>query len=128
MEWANLLISKAEKGLSRETLETYLIMMSPVAPHVAEELWAFLGHKQGIFESRPQWPEHEEEHLHEEEYNLVVQVNGKMRELVRVPKSLEQSELEAIAKERPKVASSLEGKSLRKVIYVPHKLLNFVVG
>ena len=66
--------------------------------------------------------------MHEEEYNLVVQVNGKMRELVRVPKSLEQSELEAIAKERPKVASSLEGKSLRKVIYVPHKLLNFVVG
>ncbi|MBQ7501615.1 leucine--tRNA ligase [bacterium] len=127
MEWANFLIGR-KAPVSRETVEQYLIMLAPVAPHMAEELWAFLGHKEGLFESRPAWPQHEEKHLHEDDFNLVVQINGKVRENVRVSKALSKEELEEVIKARPKIAAALEGKTLRKVVYVPGKLMNLVVG
>lgn len=129
MEWSNFLIARGAKGpIAQETLEQYIIVMSPVAPHAAEELWAFLGHEKGIFESRPAWPEHNEEHLVENDFNLVIQVNGKMRDMIRVPKDLSKEQLEERAKASAKVASSIADKTIRKVIYVPNKLMNFVVG
>lgn len=127
MEWVNFLIAR-RASVSREIIEQYLIMLAPVAPHMAEELWAFLGHKQGIFETRPAWPKHDEKHLHEDDFNLVVQVNGKVRENVRVGKDLSKEEIEAVVKDLPKIAAALEGKTLRKVIYVPGKLMNLVIG
>lgn len=127
MEWSNFLIEKAAKGtISRETIEQYLIIMSPIAPHAAEELWAFLGHKEGIFESRPAWPQYNEEHIKENDFNLVIQVNGKLRDNIRIAKDLSKEEVEAAARTSAKAAAAIEGKTVRKVIYVPNKLINFV--
>ena len=129
MEWSNFLITKnASTPIAKETLENYILLLAPIAPHVAEELWSIFGHEGGIFETRPTWPRHDEKYLHEDEFKLVVQINGKVRDNIMVSKSLSQEEIEAKAKESSKIASFLEGKTIRKVIYVPNKLMNFVVG
>ncbi|MCR5662319.1 MAG: leucine--tRNA ligase, partial [bacterium] len=130
MEWSNALIALNQKGvaIAKETLRQYIILMAPVIPHTAEELWQFFGGKDSIFAECPSWPEADEKHLAEDEFTLVVSINGKPREKMLLPKGLEQADYEAKARANERVASALEGKEIKKIIYVPNKLLNFVVG
>ena len=129
MEWSNFLITRAaaKKPITKKTIHDYIIMMAPVAPHMAEELWNFLGHKESLFESRPAWLECDEKYLHDDEFTLVVRVNGKLRDTIEAVKDTPQEDLEKLAKTSPKVATCLEGHEIVKVVYVPNKLINFVV-
>ena len=101
-------------------------MLAPFAPHIAEELWRRLGGKQSI--SGEAWPAWDDEAAREEEVELVIQVNGKVRGKSMVRAGLSDDALRKIALEDPKVRSFTEGKEIRKVIVVKGRLVNIVVG
>ncbi len=124
MEFTNKLNEYAKKeALDQKTMETLLILLSPFAPHIAEELWEQLGHKTSIFEES--WPEYEAEHMKEEVLNIPIQINGKMRGMVEVAAGASKEEVLEQAKQA--VAGRLAGVSLVKEIYVPGKIVNLVV-
>jgi len=112
--------------LLRFSLRSLLLMLAPFAPHIAEELWRRLGGKQSI--SGEAWPEWDDEAAREEEVELVIQVNGKVRGKSMVRAGLSDDALRKIALEDPKVRSFTEGKEIRKVIVVKGRLVNIVVG
>ncbi|AXF56038.1 leucine--tRNA ligase [Salicibibacter kimchii] len=115
-----------EETIPREAMEGFVKILSPLSPHVAEELWAMLGHTASItFE---QWPPYEESYLVEDEVEIVLQVNGKVRSKVHMSKEATKEEMEEIALADEKVASNIEGKTIRKVIAVPGKLVNIVAN
>jgi leucyl-tRNA synthetase len=107
-----------------EALRILLSILSPFAPHLAEELWIRLGFV-GLASQQP-WPVHDEAHLVENEIELVVQVNGKVRERLLVPKDSTKEQIEKASLESPKVVEATAGLSIAKVIVVPGKLVNIV--
>jgi leucyl-tRNA synthetase len=109
-----------------EALETLVLLMAPGAPHSADELWAGLGH-QG-FTLDVAWPAYDPTLAAEESVTIAVQVNGKLRDTFDAPASADNEELEMAAKALPKVQPHLEGKTVRKVIVVPGKLVNIVAA
>ena len=104
--------------------ETAVSLVQPYAPHVAEELWQRLGHER-LWEHP--WPEADPALLERETFELVVQVNGRVRDRVEVPVGLSEPDLVARAKELPRVRAHVDGKEIRKEIVVPGKLVNLVV-
>jgi leucyl-tRNA synthetase len=105
-------------------LRILLPLLSPFAPHLAEELWSRLGFP-GLASQHP-WPTHDEAHLVENEVELVVQVNGKVRDRLRVPKDFSKEQIEKAALESPRVLESTVGLTIAKVVVVPGKLVNIV--
>ena len=103
---------------------TLVVLISAYAPHIAEELWQKLGHEESL--AYENWPEIDEKLLSEEELNLVVQVNGKKRGEIRVPTNATKEEIEALAVGLEKVQTILAGRSPKKVIVVPGRLVNVV--
>jgi leucyl-tRNA synthetase len=108
-----------------EAESIYLRMMAPVSPHIAEELWMKTGHDYSIH-NQP-WPEVDEAATKEEELTLIVQVNGKLRDRLTVSVGIGEDEAKAAALASENVTSFLEGKTPKKVIYVPGRLVNIVV-
>ncbi|MFC7686758.1 leucine--tRNA ligase [Ureibacillus sp. GCM10028918] len=105
--------------------EGFVKLLAPIAPHVAEELWAILGHTGTL--TYEEWPTFDESKLVDDEVDVVVQVNGKLRAKVKVAKDVTREQLEEIAKADEKVLEFTEGKQIVKVIAVPGKLVNIVV-
>lgn len=112
-------------ALLREALESTLLLLYPFVPHFSEELWEIIGHEGGI--EKAGWPEFDAEAAADEELLIVVQVNGKLRGRVTVPTDSSEESVKSIAFADEKVLAYLEGKTPRKIIYVPGKLLNIVV-
>jgi leucyl-tRNA synthetase len=110
---------------ARFAIETAVSLIQPSAPHIAEELWERLGHSR-LWEEP--WPMPDPQLLQRETFQLVVQVNGKVRDRFEVPADLPEEELIARAKESPKVQAHLNGGKIRQTIVVPRKLVNLVVG
>ena len=111
-------------GEVRFAVETAVSLVQPYAPHLAEELWQRLGHER--LWAQP-WPEADPALLEHETFELVVQVNGRVRDRVEVPVGLSEPDLVARAKELPRVRAHVDGKEIRKEIVVPGKLVNLVV-
>ena len=111
---------------NRVQFEILLKLIAPFAPHVAEELWYSLGNKKSIHISG--WPIFDEALTIEDEANIIVQVNGKVRASFKASKTLKEAELEAQAKAIPEVQKWLEGKSIKKVIVIKGKLVSIVVS
>jgi leucyl-tRNA synthetase len=107
-----------------EALRILLPLLSPFAPHLAEELWHRLGFP-GRASTQP-WPKHDESLLVENEIELPVQVNGKLRDRIVVPKAATKEEIEAAAQAAPKVREATAGLTVAKTIVVPGKLVNIV--
>ena len=123
MEYNNKLMETAKKagGIDIETMETFLILMAPFAPHMAEELWEIYGHNTSVFENR--WPEADESAMKDDEIEVPVQINGKTRAVIRIPADAGKEEALAAGKEA--VADKLDG-NIVKEIYVPKKIINIV--
>ena len=123
MEYNNKLIdiAKKEGGIDRETIETFTRLLAPFAPHVAEEIWERYGHTDSIFHSG--WPTYDEKALHDDEVKIPVQINGKTKIVISVPKSI--SKDEAIALGRKAIEDKISGNIIKE-IYVPGRILNFV--
>jgi len=110
----------------REALELLTLMLAPMTPHLAEELWEMLGHGEGLW--AVSWPAFNAELAKDEEVEIVVQVNGRVRGRLKVAAGLLEEQALRLAKADAGVASYLEGKRIVKTIYVGDKLLNLVVG
>jgi leucyl-tRNA synthetase len=113
-------------GVLREVLLKMTLLLAPFAPHMAEDLWAELGQKGPVL--RVSWPEANAALAREEEIEVVLQVNGKVRSKLSVPKGSDRARLEQLARADQRVLAHLDGKTVRKVVVVPDKLVNFVVG
>lgn len=109
----------------QQALEHIVACIAPFAPHIADELWLQLGHHTTI--QRDSWPTWDERYLVGDKLTVAVQVNGKLRGEVQVSRDAGENEVIEAARQNPKVASYLEGKDVRKSIYVPGRLVNFVV-
>jgi leucyl-tRNA synthetase len=124
MEFINFAQSNKEE-IGKEVLERMLILLSPIAPHMAEELWQVLEKEESIF--KEEWPEYNPEFLKEDTVIIVIQVNGKVRDEIRVESGISQEEVEKLAFKRKKLQNWIGDKEIKKVIFVPGKLINFVV-
>jgi leucyl-tRNA synthetase len=130
MELLNEMYKAREKGAAGtpewdEALDIYLKMLAPVAPHIAEELWAFLGKPYSIHQQR--WPEVDLTAAAEELITLIVQVNGKLRDRITVPADVSEEAARSVALESEAVKKFLEGRTPRNVIIVPRRLVNIVI-
>lgn len=115
-----------DHALMQEALDAIVVMLSPITPHVCDRLWAALGHDSDInFEA---WPQVDESALVEDEKLVVVQVNGKVRTKITVPADADQAQVEQTALAEENVQRFTEGKTVRKIIYVPGKIFNIVVS
>ncbi len=115
-----------EDKISKEYAEGFIQLLNPVCPHITEEIWhTFLGHNDTIAISV--WPTYEESKTVEDTYEMIVQVNGKVRGKIEVSTNTSKEEMEILAKDIPNVKSHIEGKDIVKVITVPKKLVNIVV-
>ncbi len=101
------------------------LLVAPMAPHIAEEVWELLGHGETVLDAA--WPAWDEELAADEVVTVVVQVNGKLRDRLEVPVDAEKDGVLAQARAADNTARFLEGKQVVKEIYVPGKLVNFVV-
>ena len=113
-------------ALPYEYVEGFVQLLAPIAPHIGEELWSILGNDNGI--SYVPWPTYDESALVEDEIEVVFQVNGKVRAKAMVPADAEKAVLEQLAQENELVQEQLQGKTIRKVIVVPNKLVNIVAN
>ncbi|MGH3031037.1 MAG: leucine--tRNA ligase, partial [Gaiellaceae bacterium] len=124
MELVNEISRSSDDPAARFAAETAVSLIQPYASHIAEELWERLGHER-LWEQP--WPEADPAMLERETFELVVQVNGRVRDRVEVAVGLSEDELVARAKELPRVRSHVDGKPIRKAIVVPGRLVNLVV-
>jgi len=116
-------LAKCE-SLTRESVESFLKLLAPLAPHQAEELWERLGHSGSIVEAG--WPKCDESKLVEDTIKIIFQVNGKYRGDAQLPADVSKDDAIAAAKSNEKVSSHIEGKSIKREIYVPGKIVNIV--
>lgn len=119
------LLNVAEKSGSVEVVEKYILLLSPFAPHMAEEVWQQLGHTESIMAAT--WPTADESIIASAQVTMPIQVNGKMRATIQVKPDITQAEAESLARALPNVGKYLETGTIKKVIFVSKKLLNFVV-
>ena len=124
MEFTNFW-QENKKEVSKDIIERFLILLAPMAPHISEELWQNLGHKKSIFLEK--WPEYDPTLVKEEIVTLIIQVNGRVRDKIEVEVDIPEEEARKLAFSREKVQKWIEGKEIKKVIFVPGKLINIVV-
>ncbi len=120
--------SKTSQSVSvlREAIEMSVVLLSPFVPHIAEELWQALGCRESVLLA--EWSEYDSAATVEEEVLIVIQVNGKLRDRMSVPVSMEDEDLKKNALSRSRIQTFTQGKQVRKVIVVPKKLINIVCG
>ncbi len=125
MEYLNALQAEAASGIDRATLETIAVTIAPFAPHLGEELWERLGHRESVFQAT--WPTYDEKWLKDDEVEIAVQVNGRVRAKLVIAADADAPTAVQAAKAHPEVAEWLDGKEIVKEIYVPGRLVNLVV-
>ena len=112
-------------GIIREGIETIVTILAPFTPHIGEELWTMIGKEGSVFNIS--WPSYDESALVQDEVEVIVQVNGKLRAKVSMDANISREDMEKVAMEDAKVQAAIEGKDVVKVIAVPKKLVNIVV-
>ena len=123
MEFTNFFTKLAVRP--RAVLEKFVLLLSPFAPHMAEELWQVLGHAETL--AYEPWPKFDEALAREDTIEIPVQINGKLRSKLAVPADIDAKALEAAARADARIAELLAGKQVVKVIVVPGRLVNFVI-
>jgi len=118
-------VAEYEKAINLSFKQNLILMLSPLAPHLAEELWSIIGNKNSVFNEK--WPKYNPLKLQSDEMKLVIQVNGKVRANVSLSKSLDKEEVLSKCKELDNVSKYLQDNEIIKEIYVPEKIVNIVV-
>jgi leucyl-tRNA synthetase len=126
MIFVNAFIPQGGTAVPISAMRTFLVLLNPFAPHLSSELWEQLKLRGAI--TGQSWPSYDESLLVEDEIEIVLQVNGKVRDRVTVALDATDAELEAAARANPRVQNALDGKTVRKVVVVPKKLVNVVAG
>lgn len=130
MELVNELYKYKQSGeinlpLMEHALNCLLLILNPFVPHITEELWSEMGHKERIYQTP--WPDYDESALVLDEIEVIVQINGKLKDKLVVPRDTDKEKLEELARASSKVQAGCEGKNIVKSIVIPGKLVNFVV-
>ncbi len=128
MEHTNYLLAiRGEVGEEEwdDALRTFVLLLAPFAPHHAEEMWAGIGEPYSVHEQA--WPAWDEALLRADEITLVVQVNGKLRDRIEAPADVSEETAKELALSSAKVRPHVEGREIRKSVYVPGRLVNLVV-
>ncbi len=131
MEMMNAL-SRAEikedndRAIMREGIETATLLLAPIVPHITDALWIALGHNESLINAS--WPKSDPAALEQTEIEMVIQVNGKLRSKISVDKNVNQKEIETLAVEDENIKRNIEGKTIRKIIVIPGRLVNIVVS
>lgn len=115
-----------QEALPIEYMNGFVQLLAPIAPHIGEELWSRLGNEGSI--TYVSWPKYDEHHLVEDTLEIVIQINGKVRERMMVARDTSQKELEELALANETIQAQIEGKTIRKIIAVPNKLVNIVAN
>ena len=116
---------KLNPGLAREVSVNLIKMLAPFVPHITEELWAELGFEGSVHQQK--WPKYDEAATQKDEVEIVLQINGKVRDRIMIPANISKEEMEQAAKDNQRVQELTEGKTVVKMICVPKKLVNIVV-
>jgi leucyl-tRNA synthetase len=117
--------NETDKAVVREAMQSLVLLISPFAPHIAEEMWSLLGNSDTVIKST--WPNFSDELIRSEEILIVLQINGKVRHKISVPENIDKDELQTLALNDPKVLDWTQDKPVKKVIVVPKKLVNIVI-
>jgi leucyl-tRNA synthetase len=128
MEYLNA-VREGGRSANRSEVEPLVPLVAPFAPHIAEELWQQFGHEESLFaRGAAHWPDYDPARAKADEVELVVQVNGKVRARLTMPRGTPEDDARTAALADENVQRFVDGKSVRKVVYVPDRLLNLVVG
>lgn len=111
--------------VSKEKFAKFILLLSPFAPHIAEELWEKMGNKDSI--TKEKWPEYDEKIIKEDKFDLIIQINGKVRDKVNVNVGISEEEALKLARESKKIEKYIDGKKIIKIIMIKDRLLNIVV-
>jgi leucyl-tRNA synthetase len=117
--------TREDTNALRYAIENLLLLISPFAPHIAEELWSQIGNKPSILEAP--WPQWDEELSKEEEYELVIQINGKIRAKTRIPQGLSEEAIKEKALAEPRIIHAISGKDIKKIVVAKKRLVNIVI-
>ncbi len=118
-------VNYQEKVIIENAIEATIKLLNPIAPHFCEELWHEIGHRKSLF--LEPWPQYDHEALKEEEMTIVVQINGKLRDMTRVASEISEENVKRKALELPKIKKWINGRKIDKIIYITGKLVNIVV-
>ena len=116
----------SQERIRKDHWQTFLALLSPFAPHISEELWQALGHSRSL--AQEPWPKFNPDLLLEDEIEIPVQVNGKLRSKVRAPAGADREKIQEIALADERTQTALAGKPVKKVIIVPGRMVNIVTG
>ena len=125
MEFVNL-VQANKKEAGKDTIEKILILLSPFAPYLTEELWQKLGHSESIFLEK--WPKYDKKLIKEERIQLIIQINGRVRDKIEVGADISEASAKELTFERERVKKWIAQKEIKKVIFVPGKLINIVIA
>jgi leucyl-tRNA synthetase len=112
--------------LPREVADGFVLLLAPLAPHIAEELWQRLGHAESL--AYEPWPAYDAKHLASDTLEIPVQINGRMRGRIVVPADADEERVIALARADENVSRFLSGKEPKRAIYVRGRIVNFVIG
>jgi leucyl-tRNA synthetase len=115
-----------EKAALMESFKFFLICLNPILPHITEELWQQLGESEMLVFTP--WPQSDEKLMSEDTITMAVQINGKVKATITLPKDAAEDHARKIALADPHIEKALEGKTLRKFIYVPNRIVNVVAS
>jgi leucyl-tRNA synthetase len=115
-----------DRAIMREGIETATLLLAPIVPHITDALWIALGHDEPLINAN--WPKSDPEALEQNTIEMVIQVNGKLRSKISVEKDTDKEQIEALALADENVKRHTEGKTVRKVIVIPGRLVNIVVS
>jgi leucyl-tRNA synthetase len=124
MEFINFCYDN-KKDIGKDVIKRMLILLAPFAPHITEELWHYLGNKDSIHSQS--FPEYDPELIKEEVIELIIQINGKVRDKIEVNSSIEEKEAKELALSQEKIKNKIGDKEIKKVIFVSGKLINIVL-
>ncbi len=116
---------EVNKPLFNKAVETLLVLLNPFSPHLTEELWNQLGHEDRLYDHK--WPEYDESALVKDEVQVILQINGKLKDKLMMPNNSEKEVVEEAARASDRFKETVSGHEVVKVIYVPNKIINFVV-
>ncbi len=124
MEFINFCHQNKEE-VGKDIIERILLLLAPLAPHLAEELWRQIGKENSVCNQT--WPKYESALIKEETTTLIIQINGKFRDKIETSSNLSEKEVKEIAFNKDKIKKRIEGKEIKKIIFVPDKLINIVI-
>jgi leucyl-tRNA synthetase len=118
------IFSENPEAVTKKDFETFLILLAPLAPFIAEELWEMIGNKPSIH--KQSWPEYDKRALKQESFDLVIQINGKVRQVVKATMGLSEKDALEIALAEEKIKSVIDGGDIKKTFFVADRLINIV--